>query len=322
MTRGNEQVKKVTPTPDQKRKEHKNMPVLYDTASIKGTKYHKEEKITKEKTKNDDAVWIGKNKGGFRMIAIADGVGGSDRGDMMANRIMRNLSDSKGNSSSSAARAMEYAHRDVRSDLGGTAETASATATAGIIDQENRLHIAHAGDTRIYRLHTNTDGTKQVELLTPVQNPREQYIEKLMAKGKTRSEAKKMIDLEFKQKVDEIYGNSAWPASYGDKEARKEAEKIAKDRYPQFKNQPAQFSSTREAPEIYTRTVQLQKEDELFVVTDGVVSGFETNIALERTLEKMSKEHQPADALVKYSKDLQIHKRQRDDITAGYLRIE
>ncbi|MCU0306304.1 MAG: Stp1/IreP family PP2C-type Ser/Thr phosphatase [Thermoleophilia bacterium] len=86
------------------------------------------------------------------LIAVADGMGGHQGGEVAADMAVAAMRSIGGEPSPEALReALERANRDIREAAADDPSRAGmgTTATAGIVG-EGRLHLAHVGDSRAY----------------------------------------------------------------------------------------------------------------------------------------------------------------------------
>ncbi len=272
-------------------KEVKGHQKRFSTSTLPGLKRaidgdQKSERIVKE---NDDVVFSGSNRQGFRCIVASDGMSKSFRGMYMAGKLKDAIINHSGSNIKSLMRAIkigqENAYDDAQDENQG--RNSAATLLAGVIDKDNRLWMVNYGDSRAFLVRNG----RVLQLNIP-DDPRRQEIENLMSEEKniTRTMA----------------GNMA-----------------------QSKNKPISFESKYRDPtrieEKNVSMIQLQLGDQLYFITDGVLDGAcETWKEFEKTLIDVSKAEYPAKQLVVASLNgwnTNHLYNTRDDMSAAYMKI-
>ena len=104
--------------------------------------------------RNEDAVYQGKVPLGY-LAAVADGMGGHAHGDTAARVTLEALVAACEQATEDPVATLQAAFRDangaVRKHAASRGEVMGATCVAAIVAQ-GRLHVAHAGDARLYLL--------------------------------------------------------------------------------------------------------------------------------------------------------------------------
>ncbi|OGK57092.1 hypothetical protein A3I50_02080 [Candidatus Roizmanbacteria bacterium RIFCSPLOWO2_02_FULL_37_9] len=259
----------------------------YHHSSIIGTE-RKSDGSYGFKQHSDDAVYAGYNNQDALVAIVADGAGGSQRGDFLSSTLAYHLSRNSGKEVRSFSKTAVEGWQKARGEYLGLVRrkglriSSGCTLTAGILDDHLVLEIIHVGDSRAYLLR---DG--QVIPLSPIHNRRAQYVEERMSQGVVRSQAlNEALSQGLNNKLERYFS--------------------VEDEY---------------SPQLTTRTVQLKPGDSVFFVTDGFLDGFQTIPALENSFKYSIQKPNPAGYLANLSKEIQPSSRRRDDISVAHIRV-
>lgn len=243
----------------------------------------------KKKSLNQDCAYVGRNQDGMQAIAIYDAVSKSTRGHVLSRIMAAHVGVSSGKDKNSLLKALKMGFEAAQIELENVDGNAAATGTAGLIDKDNMLHLAHKGDTRAYLIRNG-----ELKLLTPIQNEKTMKIRELMKKdpNMTKSEAKKIIE----------------------------------DRFPNIRNTPNVYNIDEDIKKggIVEITAQLQPGDQLIFSSDGAFDNMQTLAAEEAYILKAAQQKNPAQYLGDAANALrkQQGKKYRDDLGIAYLRIK
>ncbi len=244
---------------------------------------------SERKRQNQDCAFAGRNSDGMRVVAIFDGVSASSKGHVLAQIMAAHVSTSSGKDKTSLFKALKSGFKVTASELDNTDYTAAATGSAGLIDNNNKLHLLHKGDTRAYLIRNG-----KVRLLTPIQNEKTARMRELMEAdpAMTKSEAKKIIEADFSK----------------------------------LRNTPNVFNIDENIQEggISELTEQLEPGDQLIFSSDGAFDNMQTLEAEERYIHEASKQKNPAKYLGDAANFLrkQQYKAYRDDLGIAYMRVK
>lgn len=229
----------------------------------------------------------------------------------MAQELVQNTKEQEGSTADSLIEAAKKARQNT---IDNEKRSSASTFTAYVIDDDKNLQAAHVGDGRIYVI---SDG--EVELITPIQNPRTKFIESSMQQGRTRSEAKQ----DLKQRIEDLaIARTRKPVQVylpGETDKLDEVmEEIEKEKYP---NLPKQISNDPETPmpEITIISRKLKPGDEVMSFTDGLVSGFDTLEDMYKAMKKCHESENPAEYLIEMAMK-KLGRKSWDDISATYTR--